>query len=74
MFSWAIGLKTYNVLYKVFFNESFGECLSNVISFVKNYCMFDSKLVWSRDTTLSEDGLMASNLWIGFASNIFEQP
>jgi hypothetical protein len=48
--------------------------LSNVNSFVMSYCMLDSKLVWSRDTILSEDELTASNLWSDFASNIFEQP
>jgi hypothetical protein len=62
MFSWAIGLKTLSILYKMFFNENFGEYLSNVNNFVKNYCMLDSKLVWSRDTILSEDGLTASTL------------
>jgi hypothetical protein len=73
MFSWAVGLKTLNILYKMFLNKNFGECLSNVNSFVKSYCMFDSKLVWSRDTILSEDGLTTSNLWSSFASSIFEQ-
>jgi hypothetical protein len=34
-----------SILYKVFLNENFDECLSNVNSFVKSYCMFDSKLV-----------------------------
>jgi hypothetical protein len=34
-----------NVLYKKFLNESFDECLNNVNSFVKSYCMLDSKLV-----------------------------
>jgi hypothetical protein len=29
----------------MFLNESFGEYLSNVNSFVKTYCMLDSKLV-----------------------------
>jgi hypothetical protein len=29
----------------VFLNESFCEYLSGVNSFVKNYCMFNSKLV-----------------------------
>jgi hypothetical protein len=58
----AVGLKTLSVLYKMFLNECFGECLSNVNSFVKSYCMLDSKLVRSHDTILSEDGLMASNL------------
>jgi hypothetical protein len=70
MFSWAVGLKTLSVLYKVFLNESFSECLSNINNFVMSYCMLDSKLVWSRDTILSEDGLTASNLWSCFASNI----
>jgi hypothetical protein len=74
MFSWTIGLKTHSVLYKMFLNENFGECLSNINSFVKSYYMLDSKLVWSRDTILSEDGLIVSNLWSGFASSIFEQP
>jgi hypothetical protein len=35
----------HSVLYKVFLNESFGECLSNINSFEKSYCMLDSKLV-----------------------------
>jgi hypothetical protein len=74
MFSWAVGLKPLSVLYKVFLNESFDEYLSNVNSFVKSYCMLDSKLVWSRDTILSEDGLTASNLWSGFTSSTFEKP
>jgi hypothetical protein len=49
-------------LYIVFFNESFGEYLSYVNSFVKSHCVLESKLVWSRDTILSEGGLTASNL------------
>jgi hypothetical protein len=32
-------------LYKVFFNESFGEYLSYINNFVKSYCMPYSKLV-----------------------------
>jgi hypothetical protein len=55
-------LKTHSVLYIVFFNESFGEYLSYVNSFVKSHCVLESKLVWSRDTILSESGLMALNL------------
>jgi hypothetical protein len=55
-------LKTLSVLYKMFLNESFGECLSNVNNFVKSYCMFDSKLIGSHDTILSENGLTTSNL------------
>jgi hypothetical protein len=74
MFLEPVGLKMLSILYKMFLNESFGECLSNVNSFVKSYCMLDSKLVWSRDTILSEDGLTALNLWSGFANSIFEQP
>jgi hypothetical protein len=70
MFSWAVGLKTHSVLYIVFFNASFDEYLSYVNRFIKSHCVFDSKLVWSRDTILSEDELTASNLWSGFASNI----
>jgi hypothetical protein len=35
----------HNVLYKVFFNESFGECLSYVNSFVRSYCVLNYKLV-----------------------------
>jgi hypothetical protein len=35
----------YSVLYKVFLNESFGECLSYVNRFIKIYCMLISKLV-----------------------------
>jgi hypothetical protein len=33
----------YSVLYKVFLNESFGECLSYVNSFIMSYCMFSMK-------------------------------
>jgi hypothetical protein len=36
--------------------------------------VLESKLVWSRDTILSEDELTALNLWSGFASSNFEQP
>jgi hypothetical protein len=45
MFSLAVDFKMLSVLYKMFLNESFGECLNNINSFVKNYCMLDSKLV-----------------------------
>jgi hypothetical protein len=38
-------LKTHSVLYKVFLNESFGENLSFVNSFLKNYCVPYFKLV-----------------------------
>jgi hypothetical protein len=48
--------------------------LSYVNSFVKSHCVFESKLVWSRDTILSEGGLTASNLWSGLVSSNFEQP
>ena len=34
-----------SVLYKKNFNKKFGECLSNVNSFVKSYYILDSKLV-----------------------------
>ena len=74
MFSWVVGSKTYNVLCVVFLNKSFGEYLSYVNSFVRSYFVLDSKLVWSRDTILSEDELTASILWSGFPSSIFEQP
>jgi hypothetical protein len=74
MFSWVVGLKMHNVLYVVFFNESFGVYLSYVNNFVKSHCVLDFKLVWSRDTILSKDGLTASNLWSGFVNNNFEQP
>jgi hypothetical protein len=63
MFLWAVSLKTHSVLYKVFIYESFGKCLSYVNSFINSYYMFNSKLVWSRGTILSKDGLAASNLW-----------
>ena len=62
MFSWAVGLKMHSVLYKVFLNESFGECLNYVNSFVKSYYVFNPKLVWNRGIILSENGLAASNL------------
>jgi hypothetical protein len=55
-------LKTHSVLYIVFFNESFGEYLNYINNFVKSHCVLESKLVWSRDTILSEGGLTASNL------------
>ena len=74
IFLWAIGLKMHSIVYKMFLNESFDEYLSYLDNFVKSYCMFNSKLVWSRGTILSEDGLASSNLWRGFASSIFEQP
>jgi hypothetical protein len=45
MFSRAVGLKTHSILYIVFFNESFGEYLSYVNSFVKSHCVLESKLV-----------------------------
>ena len=35
----------HSVLYKVFLNKSFGKCLSYVNSFVKSYCVFNSKLL-----------------------------
>jgi hypothetical protein len=31
----------FSVLYKMFLNEIFGECLSNVNSFIKSYYMLD---------------------------------
>jgi hypothetical protein len=46
MFLVAIGLKTHNVLYKVFLNKSFGECLSYVNSFVKSYCTYSVFMVY----------------------------
>jgi hypothetical protein len=45
MFSLAIGLKTHCVLYIAFFNESFGEYLSYINSFVKSHFVLESKLV-----------------------------
>jgi hypothetical protein len=33
------------ILYIVFFNESFGEYLRYINSFVKSHCVLDSKLV-----------------------------
>ena len=41
----AVILKAHSILYKEFHNESFGECLSCVNSFVKSYYVFESKLV-----------------------------
>jgi hypothetical protein len=35
----------HSVLYKVFLNESFGEYLSYINSFVKSYCVLNSKLL-----------------------------
>jgi hypothetical protein len=35
----------HNVLYVVFFNESFGVYLSYVNNFVKSHCVLDFKLV-----------------------------
>jgi hypothetical protein len=35
----------HSVLYIVFFNESFGEYLSYINSFVKRHCVLDSNLV-----------------------------
>jgi hypothetical protein len=35
----------HSVLYKVFLNESFGQCLSHVNNFVKSYCVLNSKLI-----------------------------
>jgi hypothetical protein len=74
MVPWAISLKTHNILYKVFPYESFGKYLSYVDSFVKSYCVFYSKLIWSHDNILSEDESVASNLWSDFVSNIFDPP
>jgi hypothetical protein len=39
MFLWAIGLKTYSILYNMFLNESFDKYFSYVNSFVKSYCV-----------------------------------
>ena len=49
-------MKAHSVLYKEFLNESFGECLNCVNSFVESYFLFESKLVLGRDTILSEEG------------------
>jgi hypothetical protein len=35
----------HSILYIVFFNESFDECLSYVNNFVKNYCVLEFNLV-----------------------------
>jgi hypothetical protein len=35
----------HSVVYKVFLNENFDECLNNVNNFVKSYYMLNSKLV-----------------------------
>ena len=45
LFPCAVTLKAHSVLYKEFHNESFGEYLSCVNSFVKSYYVFESKLV-----------------------------
>jgi hypothetical protein len=55
-------LKTHSILYKVYLNKSFNECLSYVNSFVKSYCVLNSKLVQNRGTILSENESAASNL------------
>jgi hypothetical protein len=55
MFPRAIGLKIHCILYKIFFNESFNEYLNYIKSFVNNYCVPYSNLVWSRGTILNED-------------------
>ena len=44
-------------MYKEFLNESFGECLNCINSFFKSYCLLESKLVWGRNTILSEEGV-----------------
>ena len=45
MFLRSIALKAHSVLYRVFLNENLNEFLSCVIFFVKNYYVFESKLV-----------------------------
>jgi hypothetical protein len=72
IFPWVVGLKTYNVLYKTYLNESFGEYLSHVNNYVKGYCVPYSKLVWNRGINLSEDGSTASNLWSVSISRVFD--
>jgi hypothetical protein len=45
IFLCAVSLKMHSVLYKVFLNESFGECLNYVNNFVKSCCVFNYKLI-----------------------------
>ena len=66
MFLWAVDLKTH----KVFLDKNFGEYLNYVTSFVKSCCVLHSKLIWSRSTILSENGLTALNLWSGQAISL----
>ena len=58
----------------MFFNETFGKCLNYVYSFIKSYCVSNSKLVLNYDSILSERGSATSILLSSFVSSSFDLP